>query len=158
MPQSWIEKRRIDGFPFHRFRTTSPRQRQSWHPEGILRRLIRRNKGGHKEHKEHIVFRKFFFVPFVFFVADLASPITDPRHGKKRPVFRMNAERIGKGSRPFPNPGALSDCRCMRKATRQDPRISTQGVGPKGRGIPRPEGAIQSASQFLHSMRLPKSR
>src|SRR4030042_4900497 len=57
----------------------------------------------------------------------------------------MNAERIGKGSRPFPNPGALSDCRCMRKATRQDPRISTQGVGPKGRGLPRPEGAIQSA-------------
>ncbi len=42
--------------------------------EGILRRLIRRKKGCHKEHLGHKVLREIVFVPFVFFMADLAFP------------------------------------------------------------------------------------
>jgi len=73
MPQSRLEKRRIDGFPFHRMRTTSPRQCHSYDSKGILRRLIRQKKDCHKEHKGTKYPGKLSLCPWIFLWLTLQS-------------------------------------------------------------------------------------
>jgi len=81
----------IDYFPFHRFRTASPRQCHLCDSKDILRRLIRQKKGCHKEHTEHKVSREIVFVPYVFFVADLAFPDRSSPPCQKKLEFRPNS-------------------------------------------------------------------